>query len=217
MGLRLLIFGPPGVGKGTHARRLAADLGVPHIATGDMLRQAIKDGTPLGRKADAQMRSGELVSDDLVLARLDERLGEADAQNGFVLEGFPRTCAQAAALLTRMDQAKTRVDAVLSLEAPEALLVERVLSRDTCSTCGASFNRVTTPARVPGRCNACGGPLSRRQDDNEIAIRRRLTEYLQKTAPVIDYFRANNWPVSPIPAAGEVDEIYGRIARVVGL
>jgi adenylate kinase len=216
MGKRLLLFGPPGVGKGTHARRLAEDLGVPHVASGDLFRAAIQRGTELGHKAVAFMIRGALVPDEVTVSLLEDRLGAEDTAQGYLLDGFPRTVAQAVSLERHLERTGTRVDAVLSLEAPEDVLVKRVAGRSTCTACGASFNVFSRPPAVAGVCDACGGVLRRRPDDDEDTVRHRLNDYMAKTEPVLDFFRQRKWPVRAIHSVGGVDEIYGRIREAVG-
>lgn len=213
MGKRLLIFGPPAAGKGTHARRLAKELGVPHIATGDMLRQAIAAATPLGRQAGEFISRGELVSDPLVVELLEERLGHADAGDGFLLDGFPRTVRQAEALRRILDG--RRVDGVLNLDAPEEVLVNRVAGRAICGACGAVYNRYYRKPQLEGHCDACGAALVHRPDDDAPAVRRRLELYRSKTAPVLAFFAEQRWPVRTVSSVGGLDEIYGRLRGAV--
>ena len=217
MSKRLLIFGPPAAGKGTHAKRLASELRIPHIATGDMLRNAIKEGTPFGQYADAFIRRGELVPDELVMALLQERLAKPDAGAGFLLDGFPRTISQARALDARMGEQDESIDAVLALDAPVEVLVKRISGRQLCEGCGAVFNRFFRPVRTEGRCDDCGGSLSQRSDDSEAAVRQRLEQYRAKTAPVLAFFGAAQWPVHVIDSVGDIEEIYGRLRRAVGV
>jgi adenylate kinase len=216
MGKRLLLFGPPGVGKGTHSRRLAVDFGIPHIATGDIFRNAIQNQTPLGREAAEYMNRGALVPDATAVSMLKERLAQTDTADGYLLDGFPRTLPQAEVLEERLRDERTPIDGVLSLEAPEELLIQRVAGRMTCSACGASFNRFFRPTAVAGRCDSCQSPLSQRGDDYEATVRRRLSDYLTTTAPVLDFFRAKNWPVKAVWSVGGVDEVYDRIHAAAG-
>lgn len=211
MGKRLLVFGPPGVGKGTHSRRLARDLGIPHIATGDMLRQAIDGGSALGKQAAERMTRGELVPDDMVVGLLEERLHRTDAQEGFLLDGFPRTLPQAAVLNDRLTGALRPSDVVLALQAPETLLVERLSGRQTCSACGAVYNRVLRPAKVLDVCDVCGGPLVQRLDDTEAAVRSRLAAHEATTAPVLTYLAGRGWKVRGVETTGQVEAVYERI------
>jgi adenylate kinase len=213
MGKRLLIFGPPAAGKGTHARRLAKELSVPHIATGDMLRQAIAAATPLGRQAAEFISRGELVSDPLVVELLEERLAHPDAAGGFLLDGFPRTVRQAEALRRILDGRS--VDGVLNLDAPEEVLVNRVAGRAICSACGAVFNRYHRKPQLEGHCDGCGAALVHRPDDDAQAVRRRLELYRSKTALVLAFFAEQHWPVRTVSSVGGLDEIYGRLRGAV--
>jgi adenylate kinase len=215
MSKRLLIFGPPAAGKGTHAKRLAGELRIPHIATGDMLRKAIDEGTQFGRHADSFIRRGELVPDELVMALLQERLAKPDALAGFLLDGFPRSISQARALDARMGEQDEAIDAVLALEAPVEVLVKRISGRQICSGCGAVFNRFFRPAKMAGRCDDCDGALTQRSDDGEAAVRQRLEQYRAVTTPVLAFFQAAQWPVHAIDSVGDVDEVYGRLRRAV--
>lgn len=216
MGKRLLIFGPPGAGKGTHAKRLAADLGIPHVATGELLRQAIGQGTEAGRRADEYIRRGELVPDELVESLLAERLARSDAREGYLLDGFPRTVSQARALQELLGHGAGRVDGVLCLEAPEETLVKRIAGRTTCTRCQAVYNRFFHPPQEAGVCDACGAALAARTDDREDAVRRRLAEYRSKTSAVLELFRGLRWPIVSVASTGEVGEVYGRIRAAMG-
>jgi len=215
LGKNLLLFGPPGVGKGTQAERLSAALGIPHIATGDIFREALKSGTPLGQRAAVYMNRGELVPDGLAVEVIEERIDRADAAGGFLLDGFPRTVPQAEALGAMLAAKSRPVDRVVALEAPEEELVARIAGRRTCGSCQASYHVVSRPPRVAGVCDRCGGALAQRADDAEAAVRKRLSEYAAKTAPVMDYFRARGWPLRRIGATGAVDEIYSAILRAL--
>jgi adenylate kinase len=213
--MRILLFGPPGVGKGTHAKRLARELGVPHVATGDLLREVIASGSDLGRQAAALMGRGELVPDEAVVEILEQRLEEPDAAGGYLLDGFPRTLPQAEALERKLTGHGVRIDAVLCFDAPEDMLVNRIAGRLSCPSCGSAYNRFYRPPRAEGLCDQCGAVLTHRADDNETTVRRRLHEYRAKTAPVIAFFRTRQWPISEIDAVGEVDEIFGRVRRAM--
>lgn len=215
MAKRLLIFGPPAVGKGTHAKRLAGELRIPHIATGDMLRRAIQEGTQFGRHADGFIRRGELVPDELVMALLQERLAKGDTNGGFLLDGFPRTVSQARALDARLGEQDQDISAVLALDAPEEVLVKRISGRQICTGCGAVYNQFYRPSRVVGHCDECQGALGQRTDDSESAVRLRLEQYRAKTAPVLAFFGAARWPVHVVESVGDVEEIYGRLRRAV--
>jgi adenylate kinase len=213
----LLFFGPPGVGKGTQAQRLSAVFRIPHISTGDMLRAAIASNTPLGERAKEFIDKGELVPDELILDVIAARLGEADTARGFLLDGFPRTVPQAVALGEMLDKAGKALSAVLVLDAPVEELVDRISKRRTCQSCGSSYHLVAKPPKVAGTCDRCGGTLLQRTDDSEEIVRHRLVEYLGKTKPVLDYFKSDpkRWPLRYIDAAGNIDQIFGRIYAAV--
>jgi adenylate kinase len=215
LGENLLLFGPPGVGKGTQAQRLSAVFGIPHIATGDMLRAAIQSYTPLGRRAKEFIDKGQLVPDDLVLQLIEERLEHPDTARGFLLDGFPRTIPQAEALDRLLAHKGKKLDAVIVLDAPVDELVDRISKRRTCEVCQASYHAVARPPKVRGVCDKCGGALIQRSDDQEDIIRHRLVEYGVKTKPVLDYFKEHGWPVKVVPAAGNIDQIFGRIYTAV--
>jgi adenylate kinase len=180
-----------------------------------MFRDAIQKGTDLGQRAEEYMQRGELVPDHLVLELLEERLAQPDAVEGYLLDGFPRTVTQAKVLDGRLRGSGKRIDAVLSLEAPHEVLVKRLSGRSTCPQCQASYNRNMHPPRVENVCDQCGARLVMRKDDTEATVRRRLNEYVAKTTPVLDFFKAEHWPVCLIGSVGGVEEVYGRIRRAV--
>ncbi|MGC2290006.1 MAG: adenylate kinase [Thermoplasmata archaeon] len=202
---RIVLLGPPGAGKGTQAKRLATALGIVHLSTGDMLRTAAAQGTPLGREADEFMRLGQLVPDALVLSILRERLAAHDAQRGFILDGYPRNVAQAQSLAEI-----TPVDHVLYFEIPESVLVERLSQRRSCPTCGTVYNLVTQPSRTPGRCDRDGSPLTQRADDAEEAVRTRLAVYREVTLPLLDLYRTEGL-LRAVAAGGTVEEVEARV------
>jgi adenylate kinase len=203
------------VGKGTQAARLSKVFGIPHVATGDMLRAAIQSYTPLGQRAKGFIDKGQLVPDDLVLELLGERLQQADTERGFLLDGFPRTVPQAKVLDTMLSSYGKKLDRVLVLDAPEEELVRRISGRRTCESCQATYHVDSNPPRAPGVCDRCGGLLMQRSDDSEAIIRNRLREFGVKTKPVLDYFTAEKWPVLMINANGNMDQIFGRIYAAV--
>jgi adenylate kinase len=211
MGERVLLFGPPGVGKGTQAVRLAATLRVPHVATGDILRVALQSHTPLGRRARQFVESGELVPDAAMVELVRGRLGERDAAGGFILDGFPRTVSQAVALGDLLRDAGMVLDAVIVLDAPTEALVRRLSGRRICEHCQDSYHVISRVPRVQGICDRCGGKLVQRADDAEATVRFRHLEYGAKTQPVIEFFNQNGWPVRMVDAIGDIDQIFGRI------
>src|SRR6187551_623911 len=184
----LLLFGPPGAGKGTQAVRLASVFKIPHIATGDILRAAIQSYTPLGSRAKEFIDKGQLVPDELVLDLIAERLSQPGTERGFLLDGFPRTIPQAEGLARILDERGKKLDHVLVLDAADEELVMRIAGRRTCESCQATYHVVAKPPKVAGVCDRCGGTLIQRSDDSEEIIRNRLREYGVKTRPVLDYF-----------------------------
>jgi adenylate kinase len=202
---RIVFLGPPGVGKGTQAARIAKELGVPHLSTGDLLRSAVSAGTPLGLQARGHMDAGRLVPDDLVFQILNERLANDDAKSGFLLDGFPRNLAQAERL-----QQLTALDTVLSFELPANRLVERLSGRRICPKCQTVYNVATQPPKVPGRCDRDGTELIQRPDDLPAAISTRLAVYVEQTAPLLGFYRERSL-LQSIDATGDPDEVAGRV------
>jgi len=184
--MRVILFGAPGAGKGTIAGCLTERWGIPHIATGDMLRDHVRRGTDLGRQAQGYMQAGELVPDDLILAMVRQRLTEPDARRGFILDGFPRTVVQAQAL---DEMPGASVDMVMDLQVPEQELIRRLAGRRVCPDCGAIYQVDTMPPKQPGGCDRCGAKLVQRSDDAPEAVRNRLRVYEAQTAPVRVYYR----------------------------
>jgi len=182
--MRILMLGAPGAGKGTIAQKLVEKYGIPQISTGDLLRAAVTAGTEMGKKAKAIMDAGKLVPDELVIAIARERLAQPDCAKGFILDGFPRTIAQADAMKTF-----ARIDHVVNLEVPDEIIIERLEARRTCKKCRAIYNLKNVPPRVPGKCDTCGGDLYQRDDDKREAIETRLKTYRQQTQPLVDYYR----------------------------
>ncbi|RMF42707.1 MAG: adenylate kinase [Deltaproteobacteria bacterium] len=187
--MNLILLGPPGAGKGTQAKMLIDRFGIPQISTGDMLRAAVAAGTELGLKAKACMDSGALVPDEVVIGIVGERLAQADCDKGFILDGFPRTVAQADALKQTLGQLGKSLDAVISLEVDTEALVERLTGRRTCRACGQGFHVRFDPPAKEGVCDACGGELYQRDDDREETIRKRLDVYQEQTSPLIEYYQ----------------------------
>jgi adenylate kinase len=186
--MKLILLGPPGAGKGTQAKMLTEKFSIPQISTGDILRAAVKDGTPLGRKAKEYMDAGGLVPDEVVIGIVRERLQEADCANGFILDGFPRTVAQADALQSALAEMNKQLDKVISLEVDAEALVTRLTGRRTCSQCGRGYHIKFDPPAQPDRCE-CGGNLFQRDDDQEATIRKRLAVYAEQTEPLVSYYR----------------------------
>ena len=187
--MKLILLGPPGAGKGTQAKMLTERFSIPQISTGDILRAAVKDGTPMGLKAKQYMDAGGLVPDEVVVGIVRDRLQEADCINGFILDGFPRTVAQADALQTSLEEMDKALDRVISLDVDAEALVERLTGRRTCKECGRGYHIKFDPPRVDALCDTCGGSLFQRDDDQEETIRKRLQVYVDQTSPLISYYR----------------------------
>ncbi len=183
-----IFIGAPGAGKGTQAAMVKQDLHLAHISTGDMLRAAVKAGTELGKEAKAYMDAGELVPDELIIAMVKERLQEEDAQNGFILDGFPRTVAQAEALQQMLEEQGLKLTAAVSFEVPEEVVIERLSGRRVCKQCGAIYHIKNNPPKQEGICDKCGGELIQRDDDKPEAIKRRLESFKADTEPVLAFY-----------------------------
>lgn len=187
--MKLILLGPPGAGKGTQAKMLMDNFGVPQISTGDILRAAVKEGTPMGVKAKAFMDAGQLVPDEVVVGIVRERLQKNDCEKGFILDGFPRTVPQADALREALSALGRTLDSVVSLDVDVEALVERLTGRRVCRSCGRGFHVKFDSPRIAGRCDFCGGELQQRDDDQEATIRQRLDVYVAQTSPLVEYYR----------------------------
>jgi adenylate kinase len=213
--MRLVFFGPPGSGKGTQAARLREKLGVPHLATGDMLRAAVAAGTEVGQRAKAIMEAGELVPDAVVVGIIADRLDEADAANGFILDGFPRTLGQAEALDAMLVEKGIGLDRVIELDVDDDLLVDRITGRFACATCGTGYHDSFKQTAKQGVCDKCGATeFTRRKDDNAETVRERLATYHAQTAPLLPYYRAKNLLV-PVNGMADLDEVTKSIESVI--
>lgn len=187
--MRVILLGPPGAGKGTQAEKLVENLSVPHISTGDMFRKAIKDGTVLGAEAKSYMDQGKLVPDEVTIGIVRERLAEADCENGFLLDGFPRTVAQADALNEILTNLNTKLDAVINIVVLRDGLIERLTGRRVCKSCGATYHIMFKPSKEDNVCEKCQGELYQRADDSIETVGKRLDVYEEQTAPLISYYR----------------------------
>ena len=204
--MRLILVGPPGAGKGTQAVHLAAHYSIPHISTGDIFRANIKNATELGKRAQAFMDKGELVPDSVTNEMVRDRLGQADAANGFLLDGFPRNTAQADELNKILVEKSMPLDAVLELKIENSEIIRRLSGRRTCRNCSASFHIDFEKPKVAGVCDACQGELYQREDDKEEVVARRLQVYSEQTAPIIDYYSKAGL-LNSISALGDVSQI----------
>lgn len=214
--MRIVMLGAPGSGKGTQAQRIQKDFGLPQVSTGDLLRKAVADKTPLGVRAKKAMDAGELVSDDIVLGMIKERVAQPDAAKGFLLDGFPRNTAQADSLAALLASLKLKLDRVVLMDVDFDILMKRLTGRRTCSKTGAVLNiYFSSPAELEA-CRKAGGELLQRDDDNEATIRNRLQVYERQTAPLVDYYTKLGL-LKTVPATGEVDAVYARLKSALSL
>ena len=212
--MNLILLGPPGAGKGTQAKRLVADHAIPQISTGDILREAARQGSELGKRAKPLMDAGKLVPDEIVIGIIEERLRAEDARKGFILDGFPRTVPQAQALESMLDGAGRTIDRVLSIEVPEEKIVERISGRRSCPKDGSVYHVVSSPPQRSGFCDQCGTGLIQRDDDKPERVVERNKHYWEKTAPLIDFYRQKGI-LSAISGVGSADGVYSEIEKAL--
>lgn len=212
--MKIVLLGAPGSGKGTQAKLLTTKYGVPQISTGDLLRAAVKAESLLGVQAKAAMDSGRLVSDEIVLAMIKERLAQPDAKNGFILDGFPRNIPQAEALDLMLDRLKQPLQSALLIDVDFDSLIQRMTGRRTCESCGQMYNIYTSPSKLDDQCDKCGGNLHHRADDNEETIGNRLRVYEAQTAPLIDYYKGQG-RLRTIQGIGDIQDIFSAVCKVV--
>ena len=210
--MRIVLLGAPGCGKGTQGHRLAKHYGIPEISTGDLLREAVAAGTPLGKAAKIVMDAGQLVSDEIVLGVIRERLSRSDTRKGFILDGFPRNLAQAEQLDELLGQLNRPIDLALLIDVDVDTIMQRLFGRRTCVSCGASYNIFSAPPRMDGHCDECGGRLRRRSDDNEETIGNRLRTYEFQTLPVVEYYREQEC-LRQVQGIGEPDDVFRAVLK----
>ena len=209
--MRLILLGPPGAGKGTQAQRLEDSRKIVQLSTGDMLRAAVAAGSEIGRQAEAVMKRGDLVSDEIVVGIISDRIDEPDCANGFILDGFPRTVAQAEALDAMLQQKGLKLDRVVEMQVDDEALVGRITGRYTCAACGAGYHDHNLKPKQDGVCDRCGGTeFKRRADDNEEAVRTRLGAYHEQTAPLLPYYRGKGI-LKSIDGMADIDEVTGQL------
>jgi len=210
----LVLFGAPGAGKGTQAKKITAEFGIPQISTGDLLRAEVKSGTQLGREARKYMDSGALVPDAVILEMIGARLQKGDTNNGFILDGFPRTIPQAEGLGNMLESLDRMLTQVISIEVPFDKLITRITGRRLCSQCGADFNVAFRPPRREGICDLCGGKLIQRDDDQEETVRNRLDVFQEQTAPLLAYYENQNL-VQRVDGDRDVNAVFADIAEIL--
>lgn len=213
--MNIILLGPPGAGKGTQAKRMIERYGIPQISTGDMLRAALKAGTPLGLEAKKYMDKGALVPDAVVVGLVKERIQQEDCRKGYMLDGFPRNVSQAQTLDAMLKELGQHIDHVVCIDVPDQELIQRLTGRRTCRECGAGFHVMFDPPKKDGLCDKCGGQLYQRDDDNEATVTSRLKVYADQTKPLIDYYEKQG-KLRKINGLGSIEEIFDRIKAVLG-
>lgn len=212
--MRLILLGMPGAGKGTQAKKICQEYSIPQISTGDILRQAVKDQTELGKKAKDFMDGGLLVPDEVIVGIVRERLNESDCKNGYVLDGFPRTVVQAGALEEALKNNNANIDAVLNIEVGEKVVLQRLGGRRTCGDCSMMYHEIFNPPKSEGICDRCGGKLIRRDDDRDEPIKKRLDQYRIQTEPLIQYY-SDRGVLHTVSGEGDIDDIFTKIKSIL--
>ncbi|WP_119422216.1 adenylate kinase [Desertibaculum subflavum] len=213
--MNLILLGPPGAGKGTQAQRLQQARGLVQLSTGDMLRAAVAAGSEIGKRADAVMKRGELVSDEIVVGIIEDRIGQPDCAKGFILDGFPRTTAQAEALDAMLARKGMKLDAVIEMVVDDAQMVDRITGRYTCAKCGAGYHDTNKRPKKSGVCDVCGGTqFTRRADDKAETVKARLDAYHRQTAPLLPYYRARG-VLQQVDGMAEIDQVSAQIDKLL--
>jgi adenylate kinase len=212
--MEMILLGLPGVGKGTQAKKLEAALDIPHIATGDIFRDAIKNGTPLGKKAESFIEAGELVPDEVTIGIVEERLGKSDCENGFILDGFPRTIKQAEALESILSKQNRELDLAIYLTAEKEILIERLSGRRICEDCGATYHIKNDPPKKEGICDECGGNLIQRSDDTAETVKRRIEVNREKTEKLVEFYR-NKGILKEVQSTGGIENVQQRLLKLI--
>ena len=212
--MNLILLGAPGAGKGTQAEVICDKLQIPAISTGNIIREALKNGTELGQKAKSYMDSGALVPDEVVIAIIKERLAQEDCKNGFILDGFPRTIPQAESLTEALDKLGQKMDFAIDVDVPDESIINRMSGRRACLSCGAAYHIVYNPTRVEGVCDACGQKLVLRDDDKPETVKKRLTVYHEQTQPLIDYYK-NQGILKSVDGTQDLNKVFEDIEAVL--
>ncbi|WP_170005930.1 adenylate kinase [Bacillus fonticola] len=213
--MNLVLMGLPGAGKGTQAERIVEHYSIPHISTGDMFRAAIKDGTDLGLKAKSFMDQGELVPDEVTVGIVKERLAKPDCENGFLLDGFPRTIAQAEQLESILQELRRPLSHVIHIDVDKSQLMERLTGRRICKVCGATYHKVFNPPEVEGICDRCGGELYQRADDAEETVKNRLEVNVKQMQPLLDFYKERNL-LDSINGEQDIQDVFGDVQQLLG-
>ncbi len=213
--MKIIMLGAPGAGKGTQAKKIAAKYGIPHISTGDIFRANIKNGTELGKKAKTYMDQGLLVPDELVVDLVVDRVNQDDCENGYVLDGFPRTIPQAEALTEALEKMGQKVDFAIDVNVPDENIVKRMGGRRACVTCGATYHMVYAPTKKEGICDTCGGELILRDDDKPETVQKRLNVYHDQTQPLIDYYTSQGI-LRTVDGTVDIDDVFRAITEFLG-
>ncbi|PIH00416.1 adenylate kinase [Clostridium combesii] len=213
--MRVILLGPPGAGKGTQAKLISEKFSIPHISTGDIFRANIKEKTPLGIEAKRYIDNGQLVPDEVTIGIVKDRLTKDDCDNGFLLDGFPRTVAQAEALDEFLKGINKELDVALLIKVPEEFILERMTGRRVCTSCGASYHIRFNPPKIEGKCDICDNELIQRKDDTEATVKERLEVYSKQTYPLINYYK-DNGIISEVNGTESINEVFGNISNILG-